>query len=72
MIATPATHGPCYVFDANGLRWERIRWVDTETGEAEQTVLDDLGQVLVDYERRCVVTQRVRLAAPVLLMPKRR
>jgi hypothetical protein len=44
MIVTRKTHpGGCTVFDANGLEWKALRWVNTETGEAEQCVLDANG-----------------------------
>ena len=69
MIATAQNSAPCRVFDANGLEWKHMRWVDTETGEGEQCVLDDNGQKQLNAHRDAVLTQAVKLAAPVLIMP---
>jgi hypothetical protein len=70
MIVTRKTHpGGCNVFDANGLQWNALRWVNTETGEAEQCVLDANGQKQLDATMKSLLTQKVTLATPVLLMP---
>lgn len=65
MLATVKTHWAHHVFDANGLEWKGIVWVDTETGEAEQVELPSrLNEAMTD-----VVRHRLTLAAPVLLVP---
>lgn len=68
-IVTAQTHGRCAVFDANGLEWKAMRWVNRETGEGEQCVLDENGRKQVNVAAREIVTQRVRLATPILLVP---
>jgi hypothetical protein len=70
MIVTRETHpGGCNVFDANGLQWKSLRWVNTETGEADQCVLDANGQKQLDASMKSLLTQKVTLALPVLIVP---
>lgn len=67
MIATRKNTPPCRVLDANGLEWPNIRWVNLETGEAEQCLLDERGhKYVVGFE---IATHIVKLATPVLLKP---
>ena|SRR3990167_2206178 len=61
-IVTRYTHHECRVYDANGLEWRRLRWVNTETGQAEQMNVDAEGQ-------RMLGSQIVSLALPVLIVP---
>lgn len=72
MLATAKTHAPCRVYDANGLEWKHLRWVDTETGEAEQCVLDNEGRKVVNQERTGLATTIVRMPVPVLIVPIKR
>lgn len=72
MIATAQNSAPCQVFDANGLEWKYMRWVNTETGEGEQCVMEADGRKRVNATWDGVATQQVKLAAPVLLMPIKR
>ena len=69
MLATAKTHAPCRVYDANGLEWKHLRSVDTETGEAEQCVLDGDGRKVVNMQRGEIQTKMVKLATPVLIVP---
>jgi len=66
MIAHHKTHR-CQVFDANGLQWHHMRWLDTETGEGEQAVVDADGAKQLNAERTELLVQHVKLAALVLL-----
>lgn len=59
----------CKVIDANGLEWQFIRSVDTETGEAEQLVVGSDGRPQIDWSGMKLRTQMVRLAAPVVIVP---
>ena len=72
MLATIKTHAGHKVYDANGQEWRYIRWVDTETGEAEQIVVDESGAIQVNETRTGVLTRIVMLPAPVLLVPIKR
>jgi hypothetical protein len=69
MLVTPKTHGTGKVFDANGLEWNHLLWVDTETGKAEQIVVDCNGAKQLNADRTAVLTQEVTLPAPVLFVP---
>lgn len=69
MIASRENMPPCNMFDANGLEWKYMRWIDTETGEGEQIVTDENGVKQINPYRTAVLTQRVQLPAPVLLVP---
>ncbi len=69
MLITRKTHGTGRVFDANGLEWKRLRWVDTETGNAEQIVVDSNGSMQLNADRTAVLTQEVTLPLPVLFVP---
>lgn len=63
---------PCRVYDANGLEWKYLRWVDTETGEAVQLVLDDQGRKQLTPDKTEVLTRPVKLATPVVIVPNRK
>lgn len=69
MLATAETHAPCQVFDANGLEWRYMLWVDTETGEGEQCITDDDGKFQLNVYKTEVLKRRVVLPSPVLLVP---
>jgi hypothetical protein len=69
MKITARTHGTGKVYDANGLEWKFLRWVDTETGEAEQYVLDENGQKQLDASMKGVLTQIVQIPKPILWAP---
>jgi hypothetical protein len=57
------------VFDANGLEWRDLTWVDSDTGEAEQLLRDEGGNFMVDRIKQEVCRAIVRLARPVLVKP---
>jgi len=69
MKITRGTHGCGKVYDANGLEWKYLRWVDTETGEAEQCVVDENGQKQLDETMRAIKVQIVKLPTPILWVP---
>jgi hypothetical protein len=69
MLVTPKTHGTGKVFDANGLEWHHLRWVDTQTGKAEQMILDSEGRKQLNEAKNGVMSQEVTLPAPVLFVP---
>lgn len=66
-FVTRETHWPCHVFDANGLQWNDMLWVDLETGEGEQAERDEHGVRLVRGVK--FATRIVQLATPVLVKP---
>jgi len=69
VIVSRKTHVSVRIFDANGLEWRRLVWLDTETGEAEQLVLDDQGSYRYSPIENRPLSTLVRLATPVLIMP---
>jgi hypothetical protein len=69
VIARAMEVPPCKVFDANGLEWKYMRWVNTETGEGEQVVVNAQGERQLNETRNAVLTQMVKMAAPVTLVP---
>jgi hypothetical protein len=69
MRITLRTHGTGKVYDANGLEWKQLRWVDTETGEAEQYILDANGAKQLDASMKEVLTQIVTIPKPILWVP---
>lgn len=72
MIADKETFAPCYVFDGDGNPVHNLQWVNTETGEAEQTVVDETGTPRIarnaagDYETLKVL---VHIKLPIRLEP---
>jgi hypothetical protein len=68
-LATPENTPRCHVHDADGKRWQSVRWVHTGTGEAEVCVLDVLGRKQLTADMQKVLTQRVQLKAPIRLIP---
>lgn len=68
MIANYKTHRG-QVFGANGLEWKHMRWVNTETGEGEQAVVDTNGQKQLNASRTELLTQMVTLPAPAVFVP---
>jgi hypothetical protein len=67
MIATAENHAPCRVFDANGQEWRDIRWVNTETGEAEQLLRHEGGGWMHDGKAICSAI--VYMPAPARIEP---
>lgn len=68
MIATPETHARHRVIDANGLEWDYVYWVDTESGQLKRFVPDASGKFVVGEDWN-VVSETITVAAPVLLVP---
>lgn len=68
MIAHKSVFAPCNVFDGDGNPVHDLQWVDTETGEAEQTVKDANGipQIASDHK---LATAHVWLKLPIRLEP---
>jgi len=52
------------IVDANGLVWDHVLSVDTETGEITQWMLDEDGKVKFDENGEALV-EHVKTAAPV-------
>lgn len=69
MIASPDNCPPSRVIDANGLEWKHMRWVNTQTGEGEQIVVNENGEKQLNPEMTDVLTQKVSLASPVIVVP---
>jgi hypothetical protein len=69
MKYTAEGYAPCKVFDANGLEWRDLAWVDSDTGEGEQLLRDEGGNWMVDRPKGEVCRAMVRLATPVLVKP---
>lgn len=71
MLITAEQHAPCRIYDANGLEWKHLRWVNTETGEAERIVKTLDGGYVVDERSHSILTEIIHIAAPVLMQPMR-
>lgn len=69
MIITAHDHPPCpcRVYDANGLEWEYLTQVDTETGEVVQLVRNEHGDYIIEGDD--VVRKTFRIPTPILIVP---
>lgn len=69
---TAETHAPCRIIDANGLEWKHLRWVDLDTGEAEQLVQASDGMWSITADGKHVETFLQHLKTPITVVPLER
>lgn len=56
------------VFDANGLEWEKVISVDTDTGEIEYFATNSSGEYIVGEDGN-LVTAKTKIPTPISLVP---